>query len=155
MEISRNTVEGFIRRTRHNLEAVESKYEKQGEGHVVTQLANSLLGIVVYPWEHQGLDHLKSIEMSEIGLEGWPDQIMKLGKDKTATLGDLIHHLRNAVAHGRMTFSSDDRELGQVTLTFEDRPNKGAPTNWRAQINAQQLRQFCNWLMDKIEDTVG
>ena len=155
MAISKNTVEGIIERTRTNLELIESTYTSRTEGHVVTQLANSLLGIVVYPWEHQGLDHLKSREMSEIGLEGWPDQIMELGKDKTNTVGEFVKHMRNAVAHGRITFSSDDRELTEVTITFEDRKKKSAPPYWRARINAKQLRQFCNRLMDMIEDSVN
>ena len=155
MATSRNTVKGFIRRTRINLEIIESSYESNDEGHVVTQLANSLLGIVVYPWEHEGLGHLKSRKMSDIGLEGWPDQIMELGREKANTVEDFIHHLRNAVAHGRVKFSSDDRELAKVILTFEDCKNKDAPPFWRARINAQQLRQFCDWLMKKIEDSVG
>lgn len=155
MAISRSTVEGFIQRTRTNLELIESTYENRADGHVVTQLVNSLLGIVVYPWEHQGLGHLKSQGMSEIGLEGWPDQIMELGKAETNTVGQFIKHMRNAVAHGRVTFSSDDRELTHVTLTFEDCKNKSAPPYWRARINAKHLRQFCDRLMDMIENSVS
>ena len=155
MAISRNTVEGFIQRTRFNLKLIESSYADQGKGHVVTQLSNSLLGIVVYPWEHQGLDQLKSVRMSEIGLEGWPDQIMELGKADTHTVGDFVHHLRNAVAHGRIIYSSDDREPTQVSLTFEDRKPGNAAPHWRVCIDAGQLRKFCDWLMDKIEDSVG
>ena len=155
MATSRDTVEGFIQRTRANLMLIESTYADRGEGHVVTQLANSLLGIVVYTWEYQGLDDLKARKMCDVGLEGWPDQIMDLGKDETHTVGDFIKHARNAVAHRRVTFSSDDRELSGVTITFEDRKNKKAPPYWRAHINAKHLRQFCDWLTDKIENSVN
>jgi hypothetical protein len=102
--VSRGTVEGFIQRTRTNLELVEKMYARHPECHVITQLVNSLLGILVYPWEHQGLNHLKNVKMSTSGLQGWPDEILELGKSDS--IGEFIHHMRNAVAHGHITFSS-------------------------------------------------
>jgi hypothetical protein len=80
---------------------------------------------------------------------------MELGKSETNTLGQFMNHMRNAVAHGRITFSSDDRELTGVTLTFEDRKNKSAPPYWRARINANHLHRFCYRLMDMIENSVS
>jgi len=152
MAVNRGTVGGFIQRTRTNLELIEERYARDSKGHVVTQLVNSLLGIVVYPWEHQGLDHLKARQMSTIGLEGWPDEIMKLGEANTVE--EFIHHMRNAVAHGRITFSSDSRDLEEVTLTFEDRKDRSKDIDWRVCIHGRHLRQFCTRWMDLIENTV-
>lgn len=146
-------MEGFIQRTRTNLELVERFYAEQSEGHVITQLTNSLLGIIIYPWEHEGLGPLKSMEMSTLGLEGWPDQILKLGDSKS--IGEFIKHMRNAVAHGRIIFSSDSHDLGKITLTFEDRKSKHKPVEWQVSFGGKQLHQFCEKFMELIENSVS
>lgn len=153
MTVNRGTVEGFIQRTRTNLELVEKTYARHSEGHVITQLVNSLLGILVYPWEHQGLNHLKNVKMSTFGLQGWPDEILKLGKSES--VGEFIRHMRNAVAHGRITFSSDSRDLEKVTLTFEDRKSMNKPPYWQVSFDGKNLRQFCKQFMYLIENAVG
>lgn len=153
MAIRRGTVEGFIQRTRTNLELVEKSYTMQSEGHLITQLVNSLLGIIVFPWEYESLNYLKNQKMESLGLEGWPDEILKLGE--ADSVGEFIRHMRNAVAHGRITFSSDSRELNNVTLTFEDRKNNNMPVNWQVSFNGKQLRRFCEQLMDSIESAVS
>ncbi len=147
MVIDRNTVEVFIQRTRINLKVIEDTYANSSKGHVVTQLVNSLLGIVVYPWEHQGLGQLKARPMTDIGPEGWPDQIVEVGKDKSKTVGQFIHRMRNAIAHGYIEFSSD-AALNEVTLVFEDRLPKNQHVHWRARIEGKHLRQFCDLLMN-------
>jgi hypothetical protein len=145
-----------VKRTRENLEVIEKARETgDPKAHVVTQLGNSLLGLVVFPWEHQGLDNLKKRSMSAIKLEGWPDEIMEMGKDKTKTLGDFVHHMRNALAHGRIWFSSDNRNLNEVTLVLKDRKSPKSPVYWRARLNGGHLRQFCDTLMKWIESSVN
>ena len=49
---SRNNPSGFAERTRKNLELIERAYSVGADVHVVTQLMLSLLGIIVFPWEH-------------------------------------------------------------------------------------------------------
>jgi hypothetical protein len=77
---------------------------------------------------------------------------MKLGE--TNTVEDFIHHMRNAVAHGRITFSSDSRDLEEVTLTFEDGKPGSKDIEWRVCIDGKHLRQFCTRFMDLIQKTV-
>jgi len=52
--------------------------------------------------------------------------------------------LRNAIAHGRFSFSSDSRLLEEVTIVFEDWKPNATAAHWRASIRADKLRMFCH-----------
>lgn len=42
---------GLAERTRKNLFFIEAAFERGEDVHVITQVANSLLMLVVFPWE--------------------------------------------------------------------------------------------------------
>jgi hypothetical protein len=52
MEIDRNTISGFARRVRKNLDFMISARAADADIHIVTHLTCSLLGLVVFPYEH-------------------------------------------------------------------------------------------------------
>jgi hypothetical protein len=66
---------------------------------------SSMLGILVFPWGHLVFDHAKGIPFNTLQSNGWP--AVTLGGCET--LYDLLWHLRNAVAHGHLTYSSNSR----------------------------------------------
>lgn len=71
-------------------------------------------------------------------------------------LARFLRHLRNAVAHGRLTFTSDSKHLQEVGIIVEDKKHRTDPQpNWRAEIDGENLRSFCVRFIDFIEDTVG
>jgi len=77
------------------------------------------------------------------------------GACRVVIVGDLVYHLRNAVAHGHVRFSSDDRDPAQVAIEVEDyKPNAQAPY-WCARITADDLRAFCFRFIDLLENTIG
>jgi DNA-binding MarR family transcriptional regulator len=150
---SRNEVLGFAARTRENIDCIERAFRDKGSGHVVTQLVSSLLGLIVFPHEKNFDASLKEIRLDRLAAEGWPR--WEILKGKCETLGSLMHRLRNAVAHGRMRFSSDSRHMGDVTIEVEDwHPHARGP-HWRARIGASDLRGFSLRYIALIEDTVG
>ncbi len=154
--LSRNTTEGFAQRVRKNLEFIIKKRKKGEDVHDVTQLVTSLLGIIVFLWEDGALKYLESLRLSELEAKGWPRWDIQLDeRGDTETLGKLIWHLRNAASHRRLRFSSDHREMQQVDIEFEDAPNANAPPNWRAKINATDLKAFCDCFTKRLEDLVG
>ena len=65
-------------------------------------------------------------------------------------LGEVVRKLRNAIAHSNVIFSSDDREVSKVTVTF-----KSENGNWQAEISAQELKSFCLKFIDLIENETG
>ena len=153
---SRNKTEGFARRVRKNLDFIIKKRDENEDIHEVTQLAISLLGLIIFPWEANALQYLENLPLDELMSKGWPKWDIQLDeKNDTKTLGKLTFHLRNAASHRRLKFSSDERDLHKVEIEFEDAPNKIAPPNWRAKINAADLKEFCDRFTKLLEDIVG
>ena len=149
----RNDALGFAARTRKNLLHIESARKQGVDVHVVTQLGTALLGLIVFPREQHLDARVGSLDWDALRASGWPEWQVLLGECKT--LGDFVYHLRNAVAHGHLMFSSDDRDLNRVTIQVEDyRLGASAPC-WRACIRGRDLREFCLKFIDLVEQTLG
>jgi hypothetical protein len=153
--LERNTTEGFARRVRKNLEFIVQKRHEGEDVHEVTQLTTSLLGLVTFPWEARALDQMESWLLSDLEKEGWPSwTILRDRNNETVTLGKLIYHLRNAVSHRRLRFSSDGPDPREVEIEFEDAlPRK--PVDWHVRIPASDLKNFCDRFCQSLEDLVG
>jgi hypothetical protein len=144
----------FAERTRRNLEYIERAFDDGADVHVVTQLATSLLGLIVFPWEKHFVKQVDALKLDDLVSEGWPR--WKVSKGTCNTLGDLVRHLRNAVAHGNITFSSDSRYIEEVAIDVENYPPRRTATpNWCARIDAKDLRAFCLRFVDLLENTIG
>jgi hypothetical protein len=151
--VSRNYALGFAERTRKNLRAIENAYDRHEDVHVVTQLATSLLGLLVFPREKLFMDSVNHLKISTLLQSGWPRWEITVGS--SVTLGDLVRHVRNAVTHGHMTFSSDSRNMDEVQIEFEDYKRGEDKPYWVARIGATDLRSFCLQFIDLLDQTVG
>jgi HEPN pEK499 p136 len=119
-------------------------------------------------------ERLKDILLSDLWGDGWPKIHVTLDVDSqpsthrvpcdrqrrkpwqpTTTLHDLVRHLRNAAAHGRVTFSSDSQSLKEVKITIEDRPQDSQPVNWKAYMTGEELRECCVKFTELLVDTLG
>jgi len=91
--------------------------------------------------------------MDKLAKEGWPR--IEVTKDTHETLYDFVRHLRNAAAHGRITFSSDSADPRQVTMQIDDcKPHEKTPY-WSARMKASDLRQLCFKFIALVERTTG
>jgi hypothetical protein len=149
MYVERNHALGFARRTKVNLEYLEEAQYEGANVHIVTNLANSLLGLVVFVWERTVVDDLKKHKMSDLYATGWPE--IKMIKGTTATLFDFVRHLRNAAGHGLLEFSGDDADPEKVIIKIKDREKRGKPSYWVAQLTASDLRRFCFKFIELVE----
>ena len=156
MQDSRTTTRGFTARTRKNLQLVRDAFDSGQDFHVVTQLVNSLLGIVVVPWVQHAKHPCFGRTLEQLHEDGWPkwDFTGKQG-DESETLGHFLRHLRNAAAHGHYDFlgEPDARYLKDVRIMVSDGPKDSAP--WRCEIQGDQLYEFCIRLANFIEEHVG
>ena len=150
---SRNSALGFARRTRKNLEYITDAYTQGADVHVITQVALSLLGLIVFPKEENLHKLFSHLSLEELVVQGWPKWNFFIGTP--STLDDLVYHLRNAVAHGNMSFSSESQDIEEVLIEVEDYKNKGIKLYWRASIGINDLKLFCYKFVDLIEETIG
>src|SRR5882757_7386725 len=150
--LGRGSIEGYAMRTRKNLEFIVGVHMAQiGDVHVVTHLVNSLVGLVVFPWERtlpESYRHLLLVDLEE---KGWPAWDHGTSARPPKTLWQLIMHLRHAVAHGRVEFSSNSRNLDEVMLSFWNLPPGDAP-RWDDRIRGDDLLEFCRRLSQLLEN---
>lgn len=144
---SRGDSLGFAERCKKNLLHIEVAKQSGQDVHVVTQIIISCLGLVVFPWEQQADLKIREMVLNDFYNSGRP---MWDETPPSEKLGNLIHNLRNAIAHGDINFSSDDREASKVIVTF-----KSKKRDWQAKIPADNLKNFCLKFIEVIENTIG
>ena len=165
--ISRNEAMGIVERTQKNLLHMRDARKRGADVHEVTHLYNSLLGLIVIPWERE----LKGAKILDVTMEalydrGWPnmDPLIDEYPDKTETLKVLVRHLRNAAAHGRFKFegigshSADSREPSEVKVVVCDQKTLRKPkkvVRWKTEIGGEDLYEFCDRFIQYIGDRVG
>lgn len=152
---SRNTAVGLSQRTWKNFELsmlAREADEDNYDFHIVTQLLNSLLGLVIVPWANHKDDDLWKVKLRDLEKAGWPAWQFSKEHKKTTTLRQLLRRLRNAASHGRYRFIGDidSRYLSRVTLVVTD-ASEGKPENWKAEIGGAELHRFCQLLSEQLE----
>lgn len=150
---SRNEALGFALRTRKNLKRIDDAYAAHDDVHPVTQLVNSLLGLVVIPRERHLVSQLGKMDLEVLVASGWPKWTFEFGS--CDTLEDLMRRLRNSIAHGHFEFSSESTDLNAVTISVEDYKSRGAVLIWRAKISAVDLKDFCLRFIELVEQVLG
>jgi hypothetical protein len=141
---NRNKPTGLIERAMKNLAAIERLADERGEVHVVTQLVVSLLALIVFPKERMtpaAYRRAFAVPLEELERDGWPKWTHL--SDRPTRLWELLEHLRHAISHGKVCFSSEDRQYETVRLTFT---NKYGRADWQGEIGARDLREFCDRL---------
>jgi len=151
--VQRNDALVFAQYTRQNLGLCDELLASNADFHPVTQLINSLLGLIVFIKEKQFDGEIAGRELDKLVQEGWPK--IEMTGEECRTLGTLVYHLRNAAAHGRMRFSSNSHDLKKVVVRVEDYKNKQTTSYWSATLDAAQLRQLCLSFIDLLENTIG
>jgi len=150
---TRNDALEFAMRTLKNLEFLDQAREHHADVHIVTHLTNSLLGLLVFTVEKEFVHFILKEQLADLEEQGWPHWTFEL--DSSETLGDLVYHLRNAVAHGRVWFSSDSREMSDVNIRFEDAKPQTKRVYWKSSIPASDLKAFCTAYAGLLENVIG
>jgi hypothetical protein len=152
----RNDPLGLARRAWENLRLIEKSYSSTKAGHVVTQLIQSLLALVVFPKEQGLLAVFKDWQLDDLEKRGWiRPRLYKNEKNDTHTLFDLLRHMRNAVCHGLVEVigygpdGSDSRNLDEISISFSDR-QRDKPIYWIAVIDGRDLKNFCEHIHNVI-----
>lgn len=159
-----DVVADFAARTKHNLEFIRKAHrENPGSVYEVTQLVNSLLGLLVFP-QQRYVHSIPATPLAELERAGWPIPQVEGSYPQVKDLNQLFRYLRNAVAHSNIEFLADERgdltgivvwNIPNVLPDANGRPrrNTAREIDWRARLSLAQLGQlvdnFLALLLDK------
>lgn len=109
MEYSESLYIDFAQRTRKNLDFIRESKRKQPSIDIyeVTQLINSLLGLLVFP-QQQYYRQIPETPLEVLANQGWPIPTVIGDFPQVTDLRQLLRYLRNAVTHSNMKFLSDN-----------------------------------------------
>jgi hypothetical protein len=160
MEYGKDPIIEFARRTKCNLDHIQEQVEWQKSKretpalYEVTQLINSLLGIIVHPKESLP-PHFFDIELDKLYQKGWPE--FRLATEEIddhcitlpQTLLGLLRLMRNAIAHNQIAYISLPPDTGDIeSIHFWNKPGKNKI--WEIEVSINQLRKFVTLLLDHI-----
>jgi hypothetical protein len=165
---SRRMSSGFASRTLENLDFIK-RVSITEEVHPVTQVVNSLLGLLVFPVEKEeaffktfstvtfkdpsNLSGVRSTLIKHLPVPSL--KVVMFGCCKN--LSEFFRKVRNAVSHKNLWFSgdADSRVLGAVTVTLKDRPytpksKPPADFDWEMSMTAEDLEKLSRYIADEI-----
>lgn len=134
----------FIARTQKNLIAIECLKEKGVKVYEVTQLLNSMLGLLIFPKERRLYEKIQPKSWDTMVEEGWP--LPSGDNAHVSDLEELIRHMRNAVAHCKFNLTTDHDEISSIE--FRD-----IPSFWTGVYDVASLRKFVYMFLDHIQSS--
>jgi hypothetical protein len=136
----------FIARTQKNLKAIECLKQKGGEVYEVTQLLNSMLGLLIFP-RARFFEKIQDKSWDLMDKEGWP--LPSGDNAHVSNLKQLVRNMRNAVAHFNIELVNDGNEI--IGIRFSSYHRKGQ--NWTGVYDIASLRKFVDMFLDHIQSS--
>ncbi len=158
-----DVVRDFALRTRKNLDALDALAENGRDVYEVTQLINSMLGLLVFP-QQEYVDKIPKTLLAELAKSGWPIPKVRGGFKQVENLNQLVRYLRNAVAHFNIKFLGDGQNNISVVRVWNMVPakdengkvlrnNDGSAVekkNWEAELGVAELRGIADRFIDLL-----
>ena len=143
-------IKDIVLRTLKNQDVIDKLKEAKLDVYETTALINSTLGLLILP-QQALLDKIQDISHENLTKEKWPIPVICKEYNQKPSLKELIRHLRNSIAHSRITFTTDDRrEISGIELKdFDQRKNKAT---CEASMDIPQLRIFLKKFSELILD---
>ena len=143
-------VKDFAKRTKKNLDLMRRLQQENPELEIyeVTQLMNSLLGLLVFP-QQRYIKNIPHTPLDYLAAEGWPIPQVVGQFPQVKDLNQLIRYLRNAVAHFNIEFLADGQ--GQISGLRVWNQWRGKIT-WRAELSLAEIEELVNRFFALILD---
>lgn len=154
----KNVVRDFAERTRKNLDMLRRLQNENPDLEIyeVTQLVNSLLGLLVFP-QQSYFNSIPETPLEELVDQGWPVPEVIGPYPQAKDLKELVRYLRNGIAHFNIKFQVDGS--GEISgLELWNRPPRGK-INWRARYSLDEVEliteKFLDLLLEEQPTRVG
>lgn len=152
-------VKSFVERTKCNFEQVEN-LDSTYETYKVTQLVNSLLGLLVVPESYGYTKCTDSIIskklLNDIQSKVTSTYLTKNGNNESKSLKNIVRHMRNAIAHSKnLKFLPDETNKNQIGyIVFKDVDVNNSSFKFNLQLSIEQLKEFVYEFSDGIVRTL-
>ena len=157
-----NLIIDFVRRTKCNLLFIEDSVKENPDKRIyeVTQLINSLIGLVVLPFEKLKYKEtpkgryyltLPNLTIEEMVADGWEAPKVTEGFPKVEDLHQLVNYLRNAVAHFNIEFLVNPRTKHISGVIVENYHQNTGEMRWQAEMSIKALRDNVLRFIDLLE----
>jgi hypothetical protein len=146
-----DVIRDFARRTKANLAAIDRLRADGHEVYEVTQLINSMLGLLVFP-QQKFYDQIPETPLEQLRLEGWPVPEVRGRFEQVTDLRQLLRYLRNAIAHFNVKFLGDGDGQGPIRVlrVWNVDPRKNV-TTWEAELSTDDLRGIAERFIKLLE----
>ena len=145
-------VRAFAMRTRANLKVINALESADLEVFEVTQLVNSLLGLLVFP-QQRYYRSIPEIPLSELARAGWPEPLVVGEFPTVENLKDLMRYLRNAISHFNVEYLSDaDGEIRGMRLW---NINRNREKDWVVELSLDDLEVVVDKFLDLMVPEVA
>ena len=141
----------FIARTQKNLIAIECLKDISCKVYEVTQLLNSMLGLLIFPKE-RFFEKIQNKRWDMMVKEGWP--LPSGDNARVSDLEQLIRNMRNAVAHCNFKVMTEHDEISSIEFrNFRRGDNHKEQPRWKGVYDVASLRTFIYMLLDHIQSS--
>lgn len=144
-------VRDFARRTKANLSAIEqlrASGQETYEVYEVTQLVNSMLGLLVFP-QQKFVERIPETPLDQLVQEEWPVPEVRGQFKQVSNLRQLIRYLRNAIAHFNVQFLGDGE--GQIRVLRVWNHDRKGHRNWEAELSVDDIRGIADRFIELLE----
>lgn len=142
----------FAKRTRHNLQLIREVQASESEKQAfeVTQLINSMLGLLVFPKERY-LDDLPDKTLDELRTEGWPIPEVHPSFTEPENLKRFLGYMRNAIAHFNLEFVPNEKnEIVGLKVWNEKKVGNRKVKTWEVRLTLEQMEEISLRFIDLL-----
>ncbi len=144
-------VADFADRTLANLRSIRQAKDQGQEVFEVTQLINSMLGLLVFP-QQTYCDGIPATPLDQLVSQGWP-RIRATnfpGFEPCQDLRSLVRYLRNAIAHFNLKFIASNGKIEGVKVWNNTRGRM----NWEADLTLDELLRLTERFVEMLRQPV-
>jgi len=131
----KDLVRDFAERTRANLALVRDAAKTGQNAYEVTQLMNSMLGLLVFP-QQEFYNKIPETKLVDLENDGWPIPRVRGSYPQVADLKQLERYLKNGIAHFNLRFTEKGGHVDGIII-WNVPPN--GKKNWEAELKIEEL----------------
>ena len=130
----------FVKRTKANLSDYSGDFE-------VTNLINSCLGLIIIPKQRIS-DRIPTYEFTEQNCDfGITLKNICFEQNKNYELSNILRHIRNGLAHGRIEQKSKNGEIAGLRI-YDKNNNSGE--NFSIEFSVEEFKRFAISVSNKF-----